>query len=112
MYGKTNNQMELQGFAAALDWLVENDFTDEEVTAYLDSNYVLKGIQEWLANWKKNGWKTAGKKDVSNKEEWIVIDTLLKQFSKINYVWVKGHSDTAGNIAVDNLLNQKMDELD
>lgn len=111
MYGKTNNQMELQGFASALTWLVENDYTDKKITSYLDSKYVLQGIQEWMPNWKKNGWKTANKKEVANKEEWINIDELLQKFSNIDYVWVKGHAESTGNNAVDSLLNQKMDEL-
>lgn len=111
MYGKTNNQMELQGFSAALTWLVENNYLETEVTCYLDSKYVLDGIESWMTNWKKNGWRTASKKEVANKEEWLQIDSLLQHFNNINYIWVKGHAESEGNISVDRLLNEKMDEL-
>lgn len=111
MYGKTNNQMELQGLAAALDWLVAHHYTDHEIMCVLDSKYVLDGIQSWMPNWKKNNWQTASKKPVANKQEWLKIDALVQQFSSIEYVWVKGHAESVGNNQVDDLLNQKMDEL-
>lgn len=111
MYGKTNNQMELTGYTAALEWLIKNDYTDASITSYLDSQYVLKGIQEWMSNWKKNGWKNSKKQPVANKDEWVKLDSLLVQFPSISYEWVKGHADTEGNNAVDRLLNEKMDGL-
>ncbi|MDT2659248.1 ribonuclease HI [Enterococcus hulanensis] len=111
MYGKTNNQMELLGFIAALTRLVDEGLTDTEITAYLDSEYVLKGVQR-MSNWKANGWRKANKKEIANKDEWILIDILLQKFSSIKYIWVKGHADSSGNNAVDELLNQMMDDLE
>lgn len=111
-YGMTNNQMELRGFCAVLYWLNKRGLNDRKIVAYLDSKYVLDGIDSWLEGWKARGWKTASKQPVKNQFEWKALDDLLTKFDHIEYVWVKGHADTEGNIAVDRLLNDKMDELE
>ncbi|WP_461199294.1 ribonuclease H family protein [Enterococcus sp. N249-2] len=110
--GMTNNRMELRGFGSALAWLVKNGQANQKIICYLDSKYVLDGVQKWLAGWKKNGWKNSSKQTIANVEEWKGIDSLLINFLDIEYVWVKGHADTEGNIAVDRLLNDKMNELE
>ena len=65
--------------------------TNSEVVIFTDSTYVKNGITEWMKNWKKNGWKTASKKPVKNKELWIKVDEL-NQFHDVSWSWVKGHS--------------------
>lgn len=110
--GMTNNRMELRGFGSALAWLAINSQANRKIICYLDSKYVLDGVQRWMAGWKKNNWKNSSKQTIANKEEWMGIDSLLKEFADIEYIWVKGHAESEGNNAVDELLNKKMDELE
>jgi ribonuclease HI len=81
-----------------------------DVTLTSDSTYVLKGIQEWMPNWKKRGWKTASKKPVKNVDLWKKLDVLIVEH-KIDWQWVKGHSGHPGNELADQLANQGIDEL-
>ena len=67
---------------------------------FTDSKYVKSGITEWIHNWKKNGWKTANKQPVKNKDLWTELDLLTNEF-KIKWIWVKGHSTDALNNEVD-----------
>ena len=94
----TNNQMELTAAIEALRYFEDR----QTITLITDSKYVKDGIQSWIQNWKKNGWKTAAKKPVKNKELWIELDQLISKHS-ISWEWVKGH---AGNI-----YNEKADYL-
>ena len=95
----TNNQMELTAPIEALKLLKRPC----EVKVYSDSAYLVNAFtQGWLKNWKKNGWKTADKKDVKNKELWLQIDNFM-QIHKIEWIKVKGHSD--------NEFNNRCDEL-
>ena len=75
-----------------------------------DSTYVLKGISEWLPNWKKRGWRTAGKKPVKNEDLWKTLDDLAAMH-EIEWHWVKGHSGHIENELVDQLANRGIDEL-
>lgn len=111
MYGQTNNKMELTAFIEALKWLDNNNMVDYDITAYLDSNYVLSGVKSYMKGWKENGWKRSGGQLLANLEEWKEVDRLLSKFSNITYEWVKSHSDVKGNNEVDKFLNMKMDEL-
>ena len=81
-----------------------------KVTLTSDSTYVLKGISEWLPNWKKRGWRTAGKKPVKNEDLWKTLDDLA-EMHEIEWHWVKGHSGHIENELVDQLANRGIDEL-
>ncbi len=73
---------------------------NQRVYVYTDSKYVKSGITEWIHNWKKNGWKTANKKEVKNKELWTELDSLSNSF-EIKWSWVKAHSSDKLNNEVD-----------
>ena len=92
----TNNQMELLAPIEALKKIPKGS----KVKIFTDSKYVKSGITEWIHNWKKNGWKTANKKEVSNKELWTELDQLNSEF-EINWNWVKAHSTDKLNNEVD-----------
>ena len=92
----TNNQMELLAPIEALKKIPKGS----KVQIFTDSKYVKSGITEWINNWKKNGWKTANKKEVRNKELWTELDYLNNEF-QINWNWVKAHSTDKLNIEVD-----------
>ena len=92
----TNNQMELLAPIEALKKIPKGS----KVQIFTDSKYVKSGITEWIHNWKKNGWKTANKKEVSNKELWKTLDLLNNEF-EINWNWVKAHSTDELNNKVD-----------
>lgn len=103
----TNNRMELMAVIKGLSALQRSC----EVTVTSDSTYVLKGIQEWMPNWKKKGWKTASKKPVKNVDLWQQLDELV-ELHTIDWQWVKGHSGHAENEIADQLANRGIDELD
>ena len=92
----TNNQMELLAPINAL----KNIPKGSKVQIFTDSKYVKSGITEWIHNWKKNGWKTADKKNVKNKDLWTELDELSSNF-KIEWNWVKAHSTDELNNKVD-----------
>ena len=92
----TNNQMELLAPIKALKEIPK----DSKVQIFTDSKYVKSGITEWIHNWKKNGWKTANKKPVKNKELWTELDYLCNEF-EIKWNWVKAHSTDKLNNEVD-----------
>lgn len=97
----TNNRMELMAVIKGLLALKEHCI----VTVYTDSRYVQKGITEWILNWKNNGWKTATKQDVKNKDLWEVLDNLSNQHN-ITWEWIKGHSNNTINNECDNLARE------
>lgn len=100
--GTTNNRMELMAVIQALEALKRPC----DVTLYLDSQYVLKGITEWLPGWKAKGWKTASKQPVKNVELWQRLDALVANGGhKIDWRWVRGHNGDAGNERADALAN-------
>ncbi len=94
----TNNQMELTAAIEALNALKEPC----RVALYTDSTYVKDGINQWLPNWKHNGWKTASKKPVKNKALWEKLDEALKMH-QVEWHWVKGHAGDPGNERADAL---------
>ena len=102
----TNNQMELLAPIKALNEITKGN----KVHIFTDSKYVKNGITNWIHNWKKNGWKTAAKKEVKNKELWIELDSLIKIHS-ISWAWVKGHSGHPENERADLLANIAIEEL-
>ena len=100
--GTTNNRMELMAVIQALEALKRPC----AVTLYLDSQYVLKGITEWLPGWKAKGWKTASKQPVKNAELWKRLDDLLLQGGHVvDWRWVRGHTGDPGNERADALAN-------
>ena len=92
----TNNQMELVAPIEALKKIPKGN----KVQIFTDSKYVKTGITEWIHNWKKNGWKTAKKEPVKNKELWEELDFLTNEF-EISWNWVKAHSTDELNNEVD-----------
>jgi ribonuclease HI len=97
----TNNRMEIMAVIRALKTIN----AENEITVFTDSTYVQKGIIEWIAKWKINGWRTSNKKEVKNKDLWVQLDNLTSQL-KINWIWVKGHSGHPGNDRADYLANK------
>ncbi len=95
----TNNKMELTAVIEALVCLKDKTMP---VEIFTDSNYVKDGIEKWIFNWKKNGWRTANKSEVKNKELWIALDEQVSQFN-IKWNWVKGHSGDKYNEIADAL---------
>jgi len=102
----TNNQMELTATIKALKAIVK----PHNIALYTDSQYVKNGITSWIFNWKKNGWKTANKKPVANKDLWIELDKYVKIHS-VNWFWVKGHSGDHYNEIADQLAVNAMNEV-
>ena len=104
-YGKTknttNNRMELLAPIMALKKIRSKS----DIVIFTDSNYVKNGITTWIKKWEKNGWKSANKKPVKNKDLWLKLDSLCKK-NKITWRWVKGHSNNKYNNLADTLATQ------
>lgn len=102
----TNNQMELLAAIEGLKALKEPC----QVALTTDSQYVRKGITEWMTNWKKNGWRTAAKKPVKNAELWQALDTQCQKH-QVSWYWVKGHSGHPENELADQLANRGVESV-
>lgn len=102
----TNNRMELTAAIEALKLLNQPC----KVALTTDSQYVRKGITEWLKGWKRNGWKTSTKKPVKNAELWQQLDEQTQRH-EIEWHWVKGHSGHPGNELADDLANRGVEEF-
>jgi len=102
----TNNRMELTAVIRALEALKR----PVNARIYTDSEYVRRGILEWIGNWKARGWRTADRKPVKNQDLWERLDALAAAH-RIEWHWVKGHSGVPGNERVDRLANQAIDAL-
>jgi len=99
----TNNRMELTAAIKA----IEHVDADKEIELYTDSTYVMKGITEWITNWKKNNWRTNSKKPVLNKDLWLKLDEYNMEYN-INWTWVRAHQTDNSN---DSVYNNMADEL-
>ena len=99
----TNNRMELTATIESLKAIEK----PSEIELYTDSQYVKNGISLWIINWKNNGWKTANKKPVANKELWVELDKIV-QFHNVTWFWVKGHSGNHYNEIADQLAVKAM----
>lgn len=97
----TNNQMELTAVIEALAALTRSC----SVTLHVDSTYVMNGITRWVAGWKRNGWRTADKKPVKNKDLWTALDAQVARHT-VRWVWVRGHAGDPGNERADLLANR------
>lgn len=102
----TNNRMELMAAIVALETLN----APCQVVLTTDSKYVMDGITQWMANWKKRGWKTASKQPVKNVDLWQRLDAAVQRH-EIDWQWVKGHSGHPGNERADTLANRGIDEM-
>ncbi len=102
----TNNRMELTAAIRGLTALKERC----DVTLTTDSEYVRKGITEWIENWKKRNWRNSAKKPVANADLWQELDEAVKAH-KVKWLWVKGHSGHRENEIADQLANLGIDEL-
>ena len=102
----TNNRMELMAAIQALNSLKRSC----KVNLTTDSQYVRKGILEWMEAWKKRGWKTAARKPVKNQDLWEQLDKSTQRH-EIDWHWVKGHAGHEGNELADSLANRGIDDL-
>ena len=97
----TNNRMELRAAVEALEGLAE----PTEVDLHTDSQYLRTGMAEWLARWKRNGWRTADRKPVKNMDLWQALDTLATRHV-VHWHWVRGHAGHPENERCDTLANE------
>ena len=102
----TNNRMELMAAIAALEALKK----PVAAKVHTDSQYVQKGISEWIHGWKRRGWKTAGKDPVKNEDLWRELDRLAAQH-EIEWIWVRGHAGHPENERADELANKGMRQV-
>jgi ribonuclease HI len=102
----TNNRMELMAAIMGLESLTRPC----KVRLTTDSQYVMKGIQEWIDNWKRRGWKTAARKPVKNVDLWQRLDKITREHD-IQWRWVRGHSGQPEHEQADALANKAIDEL-
>ena len=103
----TNNRMELKAVIEALNHAMS---MNDDVQIYTDSSYVQKGIQEWIHNWKKNGWRSSNKKPVKNQDLWQKLDTLNSSLN-VEWFWVKGHAGHPENERADFLANEGVKKI-
>jgi len=104
--GTTNNRMELMAAIRALEALKR----PSQVKLYTDSIYVMKGITEWIHDWKRKGWRTADKKPVKNEDLWRHLDDEARHH-KVEWHWVRGHAGHPGNERADALANLGVDSV-
>lgn len=97
----TNNQMELTAAIQALEALKR----PTSITVTTDSEYLRNGITRWIAKWKRNGWLTASDKSVKNRELWQCLDAATAKHD-VEWRWVKGHAESAGNNRADKLAQE------
>ena len=97
----TNNRMEMMAVIQGLRALTRPC----DVDVYTDSEYVKKGMTEWLSGWKQRQWRTADKKPVKNADLWQMLDSVAAPH-QIEWIWVRGHAGNAGNERADALANQ------
>lgn len=102
----TNNRMELMAAIKGLEALSGAS----RVIITTDSQYVMKGITEWMPNWIRRGWKTAARKPVKNVDLWKQLNSALQRHD-VEWAWVKGHTGHQGNEKADDLANQGIDQL-
>ena len=103
----TNNRMEMTAAIEALAAMRQPC----KIDLYTDSQYLQKGIKEWLPVWKMRGWKTADKKPVKNADLWQVLEKEIERHHEVTWHWVRGHSGHPENERADMLANLAIDEL-
>tara|TARA_B110000459_G_scaffold50249_1_gene56141 strand:+ start:1614 stop:2042 length:429 start_codon:yes stop_codon:yes gene_type:complete len=105
----TNNQMEMTAILKALEECSKRDI--QEVRIFTDSNYVKNGINVWIINWKKNGWRTSTGTPVKNKELWMAIDEARNKLGLVEWKWVKAHNGNPKNEEVDKLARESANKV-
>jgi ribonuclease HI len=104
----TNNRMELTAVIEALSLILASPaWAERPVSVYTDSQYVQKGISQWIAGWKRNGWRTASKEPVKNQDLWVRLDELAGKL-RPRWVWVKGHAGIHYNEICDRLTQEEI----
>jgi ribonuclease HI len=106
----TNNRMELSAAINALVYVDEADL-DGDIVVQTDSKYVIQGITGWVAGWKRNGWKTADKKDVGNRDLWEALDFAARGL-KVVWKYVQGHAGHPGNERCDDIATGMADKTE
>ena len=101
----TNNRMELTAVIQALKAIKKMDNIQAKTVIYTDSQYVQKGITEWIHKWKRNAWRTSDKKPVKNQDLWMELDTLSAEIS-LHWEWVRGHSGITYNEQCDRMTQK------
>ena len=101
----TNNRMEMMAVIEALVSLKRPC----QVILHVDSQYVMKGMTEWIQGWKLRGWRTADKKPVKNADLWLLMDTQVQRH-EVSWRWVKGHAGDPGNERADLLANRGVED--
>lgn len=102
----TNNRMEMMAAIQALSALKG----PSKVRLHTDSTYLKDGLTKWIHGWKRNGWKTAAKKPVKNKDLWQMLEEATRRHD-IEWVWVKGHAGDPGNERADELARAGIDQI-
>ena len=102
----TNNIMELTAIIKGLKKLIELDIVSD-ICIYSDSNYCIKGITQWVQNWKKNNWRTSAGITVKNINLWKELDELVQNFKNLTWCWVKAHNGNFHNEYVDSLARSE-----
>lgn len=105
----TNNRMELRAVIEALTFLIAAG-KSKGICLRTDSQYVKNGITQWIVNWKRNGWRTASKDPVKNKELWEQLDALVAKVD-VRWEWVKGHAGVEDNERCDTLVGEAIRRL-
>jgi len=106
----TNNRMELLAVISALKAYKEKTELSKHVTVHTDSQYVQKGITEWITKWKRNAWKTSDKKPVKNQDLWLELDALNIEIG-VNWKWVRGHAGNVYNERCDSMTQRAIAEI-
>jgi len=96
----TNNRMELTAVTKAIE-----TFGDKKLEIITDSQYVQKGITEWIKTWKRNGWRTSARKAVKNQDMWMTLDELVST-RDVTFTWTRGHSGQQYNELADQLATE------
>jgi ribonuclease HI len=107
----TNNRMELMAAVAALERAAKLPGAQKTVWVFTDSQYVQKGMSEWIHTWKRNAWRTSDRKPVKNQDLWHRLDELADLFS-IQWEWVKGHAGHAYNEQCDRMTRKAISSLE
>jgi len=107
----TNNRMEILAAISALEWIRLEKMEKENIAVNSDSKYVIQGITSWVFGWQRNGWKTAAKEDVVNRDLWERLSRAAHGL-KINWVYVKGHAGHPGNERCDDIATSCADMTD